>query len=127
MATNFMSILNLVGAVKVVANDDGTISVPMMTGLNGQPRKWREIAPFLWRETDGKSLLSAEVSLWVLQILSLVVLVGAAAIGAWNAWVVTRGQRRFTAKLWAVLLALSFVVLPWVALVHDLIAFDVNY
>jgi hypothetical protein len=56
-----------------------------------------------------------------------VVLVGAAAIGAWNAWVVTRGQRRFTAKLWAVLLALSFVVLPWVALVHDLIAFDVNY
>ena len=62
-----------------------------------------------------------------LQILSLVVFVGAAAIGVWNAWVVTRGQRRFTAKLWAVLLALSFLLLLWVALVHDLIAFDVNY
>ena len=237
MSTNFFSILNLIGAVKVVANDDGTISVPMMTGLDGQPRKWREIASFIWRETDGKSLLSAEVSdgrvvrfsfddlspfmmfepvpgyrssawllpallaalgmlflttvawptaalvrryygaryglagseakahfrvrlaallalalfvvwattismmmsdysllspaldgwLWVLQILSLVVFVGAAAVGVRNAWVVTRGQRRFTAKLWAVLLALSFAVLLWVALVYDLIAFDVNY
>jgi hypothetical protein len=75
------------------------------------------------------SLLSPDLDgwLWVLQILSVVVFAGAAAIGVWNAWVVTSGQRRWTAKLWAVLLALSFLVLLWVALVYDLIAFDVNY
>jgi CubicO group peptidase (beta-lactamase class C family) len=234
--SNFFSILNLVGTVKVVANDDGTISVPLVAELGGADR-WREIAPFLWREANGKNLLSAEVAdgrivrfsfdavspfmmfepvpahksggwllpalvaglgamllttlawptaalvrrhygarygltgqdaqthrwvrtaavgvlvlwiawgvtlatmladfsllspdldgwLWVLQILSAVVLVAGAAIGIWNARVVLPSQRRRIAKLWAVVMALSFLAILWAALVYDLIAFDVNY
>jgi ABC-type Fe3+ transport system permease subunit len=31
------------------------------------------------------------------------------------------------AKLWAIVMALSFLVILWVALVYDLITFDVNY
>jgi hypothetical protein len=75
------------------------------------------------------SLLSekTDVWLWLLQLLSLVALVFAAVIGAWNARVVLSGRRRWFVKLWAVLLALSFLVLLWVALVYDLIAFDVQY
>jgi hypothetical protein len=75
------------------------------------------------------SLLSPDLDgwLWLLQILSLVVFVGAAAIGLWNAGVVLRSQRRRAAKLWAVILALAFLIVLWVAFACDLIAFDVNY
>jgi CubicO group peptidase (beta-lactamase class C family) len=234
--SSFFSLLNLVGTVKVVANEDGTISVPLVAQLGGAD-SWREIAPFLWREAYGKNLLAAEVAdgrvvrfsfdavspfmmfeplpahkssawllpalaaglgamllttlawptaafvrrhygarygltgldakahrwvrtaavavlvlwvawgvtismmladfsllspdldgwLWVLQILSLSVLVAAVAIGAWNARVVLKSERRRLAKLWAVVMALSFIAILWVALVYDLIAFDVNY
>jgi CubicO group peptidase (beta-lactamase class C family) len=64
---------------------------------------------------------------WVLQLLSPIVFFGAAAIGVWNAWVVLRSARKWYAKTWAVLLAIAFLATLWVALVHDLIAFDVNY
>ena len=70
---------------------------------------------------------SADWWLWTLQILSLFVFIGAAAIGVWNAWHVLKSNRRWYAKAWAVILALSFVVALWVALTHKLIAFDVNY
>jgi hypothetical protein len=43
-----------------VVNEDGTF-VPHLTDLNGEPTKWREIAPWVWREVDGKSRLAAEV------------------------------------------------------------------
>ena len=64
---------------------------------------------------------------WVLQLLSPVVYIAAAAIGAWNAWVVLRSPRKWYAKLWAVLLAITFLALLWVAIVYDLIAFDLRY
>lgn len=237
IASNFLSALNLFGQVEVIPNEDGTISVPLMTDLAGEPVRWREIAPFVWREEGGKDLLAAEVAdgrvvrftfdmlspfmvfeptpasrsgawlvpalvaafavfllstlawpsaalirrhygaaygltgrdakahrwvrtaalaalallaawgltvpmmmsdldtlsgaldpwIWILQILSLVVFIGAAAIGLWNARVVLASERRKTAKVWSVILALSFLVVLWVALAYDLIAFDVNY
>jgi hypothetical protein len=65
--------------------------------------------------------------LWFLQLTSLVVVMGAFAVGSWNALVVARGPRKWYAKTWAVVLALSFAVLLWAALAFHLIAFDVNY
>jgi len=59
--SSFLSILNLLQPTKVVVNEDGTISIPLLTDLNGEPTKWREIAPYVWREVDGKSRLAAEV------------------------------------------------------------------
>jgi hypothetical protein len=75
------------------------------------------------------SLLSPNLDgwIWVLQIVSAVVLVAGAAIGIWNARVVLASQRRRIAKLWAVVMALSFLAILWAALAYDLIAFDVNY
>ena len=61
MESSFFSLLSLAGPIKVVANEDGTISVPMATNLAGVPVKWREVEPFVWRDVDGKNLLSAEV------------------------------------------------------------------
>ena len=42
-------------------NDDGTVSVSFLEALNGEPKRWREIEPFVWREVDGKDLLAARV------------------------------------------------------------------
>ncbi len=64
---------------------------------------------------------------WVLQLMSPIVYVGAAAIGVWNAWVVLHSGRKWYAKLWAVLLAIALLALLWVAIVFDLIAFDLRY
>jgi CubicO group peptidase (beta-lactamase class C family) len=237
METNFFSVLNLMGQIKVAVNEDGTITVPLMTNPAGVPLKWREIEPFLWREVGGKQLLSATVDqgrvtrfsfeplsaimvfeptpgyrsglwlgplcivalsalllttlawpiaaltrrhyrvayalsgqdararrwvliaalaavtlsaawlitvtmalqklslldggldwwYWLLQIASLFVYIGAAAVGLWNAWTVLRSRRSWYAKTWAVILAISFVALLWVALAYDLIAFDLRY
>jgi len=59
--SNFLSILNLLQPLKVVVNEDGTISLPLLTDLNGEPTKWREVAPWVWREVNGKGRLAAEV------------------------------------------------------------------
>jgi CubicO group peptidase (beta-lactamase class C family) len=237
MQTSFFRLLNLAGPIKVAANADGTITVPMARNMAGVPVKWQEIEPFVWREVDGKDLLAAQVKdgrverfsfggvspfmtfertsastspgwlvpalvggliallltalawpvsalvrrhygapyrlsgqdakahfwvriaaaavvvvcllwattigkmmsnynllapsldgwLWVVHLLSLVVFIGAAAVGVWNAMVVVRGPRKWYAKVWAVVLALSVLVLLWVAIAFNLIAFSVNY
>lgn len=59
--TSLVSILSLIGGAKVRVHPDDTISISIFQGLNGQPRKWREISPFVWAEVDGKSRLAAEV------------------------------------------------------------------
>jgi CubicO group peptidase (beta-lactamase class C family) len=235
--SSFFSLLGLAGPIKVVANPDHTISVPLATNLAGVPIKWREIEPFVWRDVDGERLLAAQVKdgqvvrfsfdglspfmvfdrppaaksptwllpavsvgaiallltvlawptsalvrrhygvpyrlegqdakahrwiriaatsavallaawaitvskmiselelltasmdgwIWVLQLLSFVVFIGGAALGIWNALVVVRGPRKWYAKTWAVALAVSLLVMLWVALAFHLIAFDVNY
>lgn len=59
--SSFLSLLNLFGAVKVTANEDHTIGVSMFTNLAGMPSRWREIEPYVWRQEEGKQLLSAKV------------------------------------------------------------------
>ena len=235
--SNFLSILGLLGAAEVTANEDTTISVAFLTGLNSEPKRWRETAPFVWREVDGNQLLSAKVEngkvvmfsgdelstfmmflpmrwwrspgwvlpllglsvgalllqlafwpvaalvrrryqapfplagrdamahrrlrlaaagvllvlgawlatfawmlsdlsalssgkdpwLWVLQLLSLVVFVGAAGVALWHARVVWSGNRRWSARAWSVVLAVACITVLYVAVTFKLIAFDVNY
>jgi hypothetical protein len=76
---------------------------------------------------DRLASSTAVILLWILQLLSLVVFFGAAAVGVWNASVVVRGARKWYAKSWAVVLALALLLALWVALAFHLIAFDVNY
>ena len=59
--SSFLSLLYALQPVKVIANEDGTITVPLFKDLNGEPTHWKEIAPYLWREKDGKARLAAEV------------------------------------------------------------------
>lgn len=59
--TTFFSLLNLATQVKVTVDSDGAILVPALVGLNGQPKKWRAVAPYVWHEVDGKARLAARV------------------------------------------------------------------
>jgi CubicO group peptidase (beta-lactamase class C family) len=59
--TSFVSLLYLAQQATVADNGDGTISVSSATSPSEVPLKWREIAPFVWREEHGKDLLSARV------------------------------------------------------------------
>ena len=233
--SNLLSLLNLLGQVKVVVNEDGTISVPLAMGANGVPKKWREISPYLWQDVAGSDRLAADVvdgkvtrfsmepyapimvferlSPWrslslpmlvaslgvllltvlawpvsalvrrrygvayglsgkdarahrlvrlaalavllavggtlgfvvamlgdlemtgagsdkwinLLRLFATVALPVGAAISIWNAWHVLRSRRRWLAKLWAVLLALSCLFLLWVGFAFHLMGYGAYY
>jgi CubicO group peptidase (beta-lactamase class C family) len=78
---------------------------------------------------ESYDLLSSTLDGWilVLQLLSVLVFLGAAAIGVWNTMVVVRGPRKWYAKSWALVLAVSLLLVLWVALAFHLIAFGANY
>ncbi len=59
--TTFYAALGLLGQFTVSANADGTLVIPVLRGLNGQPKVWREVAPFVWREVGGKERLAAKI------------------------------------------------------------------
>ena len=59
--SNFMSLLNMLGAVKVFPNEDGTIGVSMALDASGAPKKWREIAPYVWQDVASGDRLAADV------------------------------------------------------------------
>ncbi len=59
--TSFFVLMTLLGQVRVVANDDGSIVIPQLTGLNGQPKVWRAVAPYVWREAGGQQRLAARM------------------------------------------------------------------
>ena len=57
-----------------------------------------------------------------LHILSPVVFGAGTALGLWNGWAVLCSRRSWLAKLWAVLIAASFVVVLWAALAFHFIS-----
>ena len=233
--TNFLNAATFVSEMKVGARK-GEIVLPF-PGLNGEPRKWVEIAPFVWRDTESHERLAAKVvdgkvvrwsidllspfmvfdrapwylnSAWLLpllvfaivalaitavrwpvaafvrrhygaklalekgalpayrgsriaaiaiaaamigwglvlgvllsdvsrlssrsdpiikflQVFGMIAFFGGTALMLWNLWVVFRGQRRWPAKVWSVVLTLSAVTVLWVALAFKLTTFGVNY
>ncbi|MCC8362920.1 beta-lactamase family protein [Lysobacter sp. A6] len=59
--SNFMNLVYMLGQTKVSVNEDGTISVPMLAGYSGAPKKWKEISPFVWQDTNSGDRLAADV------------------------------------------------------------------
>ena len=56
---NLFSFFYMFGQSAATANDDGTIQVGGLTGLNDEPKKFREVEPWLWREVGGEMRLAA--------------------------------------------------------------------
>lgn len=235
--SSFISLVYLLGPTKVGVNEDGTISVGGMVDASGAPRKWRQIAPWVWQDVNGGERLAADVvdgrvvrfgiepyasimvfermpwyrspallspllmlSLGVLlltviawpvsalvrryyrvpyrlegadarahrvirivalavaaamlgmlglvvammsdfdrmgpgsdgliiglRLLATIVLPAGALLALWNAWQVLRSGRRWLAKAWAVLLALSCLSLLWIGWIHRVFGFGAYY
>lgn len=58
---SFLKAMELAGQVKVSLDRDGGIMTKLSPTIGGQPRKWVEIEPFVWREQGGKMRLAAKV------------------------------------------------------------------
>jgi CubicO group peptidase (beta-lactamase class C family) len=52
--TSFLKVLSALGQPKVSPNSDGTISLDLLKDPNGEPKKYEEIAPLLYREVNGQ-------------------------------------------------------------------------
>ena len=59
--SSFLKALGLLGQAKVSVGPKGELLVPSLTGTNGRPREWVEIAPFVWRDKYGGDRLAAKV------------------------------------------------------------------
>ena len=59
--SNFLSVLDLIGQAKIGLDAKGGLAVPSFPGLNGLPRHWVEVAPFVWRDLNSHERLAAKV------------------------------------------------------------------
>jgi hypothetical protein len=58
--SSFMSALDLIGQTQLGLNAKGGLLAPF-PGLNGLPRQWVEVAPFVWRDLNSHERLGAKV------------------------------------------------------------------
>jgi CubicO group peptidase (beta-lactamase class C family) len=59
--TTFLSVIGLIGQAKVGVGAKGELVIADAKGLNGQPVKWVETAPFIWQDANGHDVLAAKV------------------------------------------------------------------
>ena len=59
--SNFLSVLDLVGQARIGLDAKGGLAIPSFPGLNGLPRHWVEVAPFVWRDLNSHERLAAKV------------------------------------------------------------------
>jgi len=44
---------------RLVVNADATVELSALKGINGVPKRWREVEPYVWREVHGTAKLAA--------------------------------------------------------------------
>ena len=77
--------------------------------------------------SDLSSLGNLDPLLWLLQIAGALVFVGMVLFAAWNVALAWRERRRWTAKLWAVLVLVAALVTLYVAVAFGLMAMTVHF
>ncbi len=55
--TSFLKVASLLGEATVSPLGDGRIEVAQLTGTNGKPKRWREVAPMTFLEENGQEKL----------------------------------------------------------------------
>lgn len=59
--STFLSITQLIGQTSVGVNAEGELILPPDLGLTGQPARWVEVEPFIWKDLNSHQKLGAEV------------------------------------------------------------------
>jgi hypothetical protein len=65
--------------------------------------------------------------LMLLQVVGLIAFLCAVVFAGWNAWLTWRDGRRWTAKTWNTLIAVSAVVMLYTAFTFKLVSMTANY
>jgi CubicO group peptidase (beta-lactamase class C family) len=60
--TNIFSFLGFLQEVKVTSDAEGTITTDTMTTLSGEPRKWKEIRPMVYRAVGDQDIVAFSVN-----------------------------------------------------------------
>ncbi len=55
--SSLFKLLAVLSEASVAANEDGTIAVDALTEANGKPKRWREVAPMMFRDVRGQDSL----------------------------------------------------------------------
>ena len=55
--TSFLKTVSLIQGITVSSAEDGTLEVGELKGLNGKPKRWREVAPMVFRDVQGQDTL----------------------------------------------------------------------
>jgi CubicO group peptidase (beta-lactamase class C family) len=58
--SNFLAAIGFIGQTKVEVDKKGELVLPF-PGLNGKPRHWIEISPFVWADQNGHDRAAAQV------------------------------------------------------------------
>ena len=58
--SNFLAAVGFVSQVKVAVDGKGQLLLPFL-GVNGKPRHWTEVTPFLWHDLDDHERLAAKI------------------------------------------------------------------
>ncbi|MEK7266062.1 MAG: serine hydrolase domain-containing protein [Pseudomonadota bacterium] len=59
--SNFLDAVYVFGQTAVKVGPKGELLTPDIKGLNGEPRDWVEISPFVWRDRNSHEMLAAKV------------------------------------------------------------------
>ena len=59
--TAVLNFVYLMGQSKITQAPDGTLTVSGIDTLGGAPKHWREVGPYLWRDTVGRDRMAAKV------------------------------------------------------------------
>ena len=59
--SNFLKVAGFLGQAKIATDDKGHLIVSNLLDASGQPRKWVEIAPYVWRDMSSHDRLAAKV------------------------------------------------------------------
>jgi CubicO group peptidase (beta-lactamase class C family) len=59
--TTFFKLFSLLGQSSIAPDEKGVLTVPGLNELNGKPKQWHEVAPWVWRESHGPEQVAAKV------------------------------------------------------------------
>ncbi len=86
------------------------------------------LGAFAMLTLDGNTASDAyDPIFWLVEIVATVGFIGGLVLMLWNLWVVWTGNRRWPAKAWSIVLAVSALTMLWVGLAFHLVGFGVNY
>ncbi len=61
-ASNAFAAMYMMSQIKVTLNDKDEVELSIVNDLNGAPRRWREVRPWVWQAAGGGERLAARVA-----------------------------------------------------------------